>query len=771
MKTSSLPNVVADPAQMQTCSSMVRRKALTAAVMVMLIACAEACRAGSATWSSTPGSGDWNAAANWNPATVPNGEGDSATFALSNQTNVSIHDDTEVSAIIFAPGASLFTIGHTSSSFWFILSGAGVVNNSGLQQNFVVGAADEFDVLQFEGTASAGVSTVYTTEPGGSQIASLGGSVWFFDTSSAGQASFINKGSGIAGGSYGSVTFFSGTSAANASFLNEGSAFPDSPGGATFFSGAFAGNATVTNNGGTTAGAGGGTVSFTASGGSAEQGTFINNGGTAAAAGGGTTTLFQDTSAANAIMIANGGENGGEGGSIVFRDFATGDDAQFKIFGNGTLSIQYAPFSVSIGSLEGDGIALIGSTTLIVGSNNLSTTFSGTFNGNGGFEKVGAGTLTLAGDSDFFVGQKTVSQGTLQVSHDGALGTGDVQVAAGATLRLQGGATNDYLSDSATLQLVDGSIVDLNFDGAADKIVGLTIDGVAQQAGEYGAPGTGAARELAQLTGTGTLLVMPPPAIQLLNISTRLQVGSGENVLIGGFIIEGDDPKPVILRGLGPSLANFGVSGALSDPTLELHDGSGNTIATNDDWRDGDTAAIEGTGLAPNDEREAAILQTLDAGAYTVILGGAGSATGIGLVEVYDLDQSIDSSLPNLSTRGQVLTGDDVLIGGAILGPDEAPGFVTLLIRALGPSLQNFGVNNALLDPVLTLYDANGTQITSDDDWKFGFQAQIEATGLAPTDDREAAILYYPGPGSFTAIVSGKDGATGVALVEIYNLH
>jgi len=740
--------------------------------VIALIISSQPSWAGSATWSNSASSSDWNTAINWVPITVPNGPADIASFSSSAQTNVSLSTDTEVNAIMFDPGASAFTISHTSHSgpsTFFTLSGVGVTNNSGQVQNFVIGAADQSNVMQFKGSVSAGVSTVYTTESGGENGIG-GGNVWFSDSSSAGQALFINKAAAVVGGGYGSVTFFDGTSAGNATFVNEGSGFSNSAAGAAFLSGAFAGSAIFTNNGGNVDGANGGSVQFATAGGSAEQATFINNGGTVTGARGGSTTLFENTKAADAIFIANGGVDGGDGGSIVFRDSATGDNAQFKIFGNGTLDVS-AVLGVSIGSLEGDGAVTIGSTALIVGSNDLSTTFSGTFNGDGAFEKIGSGTLTLSGVSQFFVGAKTVTEGTLQISNDGALGTGDVSVNAGATLGLQDGTTNDYLADTATLNLISGSIVDLNFKGDADRIVGLTIDGIEQAAGVYGAPGSGAPHELPQLDGTGTLLVMPPPAIQLLNISTRLQVGSGENVLIGGFIIDGNDPKPVVLRGLGPSLEDFGVMGALADPTLELHDGSGNTIAANDDWRDGNAAGIEAAGLAPNNDKEAAILQTLDPGAYTVILGGTSGATGIGLVEVYDLDQSIDSSLPNLSTRGEVQTGDDVMIGGAILGPDDAPGFASLLVRAIGPSLQNFGVNNALLDPVLTLYDANGTPITNNDDWKFPLQSEIEATGLAPTDDREAAILYYPAPGSFTAIVSGKDGATGVALVEIYNLH
>jgi autotransporter-associated beta strand protein len=721
--------------------------------------------AGSASWSSVPASSDWNTAANWVPTTVPNGAADTASFDTSNQTDVSLSDYVEVATVHFETGSDAFTISDLADAT-LTISGAGILNDSGVEQNFVVGAPTSYSTIWFRGTATAGSMTHFTVNPG-NQPGGMGGQIWFWENSTAGDASFVTKGSSVSNGGYGYVEFFEQSSAANGTFLNEGSTSAASPGGATYVYEAFAGNGTFTNQPGTVAGAVGGATQITTSS-SAENATLINNGATVAGAHGGSTSFYENSAAANAVIIAYGGNNGGDGGAISFNSGSTGDLAQIKLYGNATLDV-VSPV-LSIGSLEGDGAVTIGNSTLAIGANNLSTTFSGSVVGNGELHKIGAGTLTIAGATQHSEGT-TVESGTLIASHDDALGTGDVTVEAGAILELQGGATNDNIADDATLYLAEDSTLRLNFTGSLEQVVGLTIDGIEQAAGVYGAPGSGAPHELTQLSGTGTLLVMPPPAIQLLNISTRLHVGSGENVLIGGFILEGTDPKPVVLRGLGPSLESFGLSGALSDPTLELHDGSGNTIATNDDWRDGDAAGIEAAGLAPNNDKEAAILQTLDPGAYTVILAGANGATGIGLVEVYDLDQSIDSSLPNLSTRGEVLTGDDVMIGGAILGPDDAPGFVTLLIRAIGPSLQDFGINNALLDPVLTLYDANGAPITSNDDWKFPFQSEIEATGLAPTDDREAAILYYPAPGSFTAIVSGKDGATGVALVEIYNLH
>ncbi|MEO7723871.1 MAG: hypothetical protein ABIU29_04165 [Chthoniobacterales bacterium] len=244
-----------------------------------------------------------------------------------------------------------------------------------------------------------------------------------------------------------------------------------------------------------------------------------------------------------------------------------------------------------------------------------------------------------------------------------------------------------------------------------------------------------------------------------------MTVGTGENVLIGGFIVTGTEPKQVIVRALGPSLP---LSGALADPILELHDSTGATIATNDNWQNASNKqAIIDAGFAPSDDNESAMLKTLDPGVYTTIVRGVGGTTGAALVEVYDVDLSVDSQLANISTRGLVQTGDDILIGGLIvLGNADTE----VLVRAIGPTLTDAGVGNALEDPVLELHGANGDLITSNDNWKDSQQTEIEATGLAPANDNESAILATLSPDSYTAIVRGKDDTIGVALVEVYNL-
>jgi hypothetical protein len=261
--------------------------------------------------------------------------------------------------------------------------------------------------------------------------------------------------------------------------------------------------------------------------------------------------------------------------------------------------------------------------------------------------------------------------------------------------------------------------------------------------------------------------VLPPS--QGLNISTRADVGTGENVAIAGFIITGTDPKKVIIRGIGPSLSGFGLANVLADPTLELHDTS-HTIATNDNWKDTQQTDIQNSGYAPGNELESAIITTLAPGTYTAILSGNNPGTGIGLVEVFDLDQAANSKLSNISTRGFVGTGDNVLIGGTIVGPSNGNSS-PVLVRAVGPSLASLGVVNPLQDPTLELHDANGVLFAFNDNWKDVQQGEIEATTHAPSDDNESAIFLALAPGSWTAIVRGKNGATGVALAEVFNVQ
>ena len=269
---------------------------------------------------------------------------------------------------------------------------------------------------------------------------------------------------------------------------------------------------------------------------------------------------------------------------------------------------------------------------------------------------------------------------------------------------------------------------------------------------------------------TGSFLAFQPTQTSpptLVNISTRGTVETGENVLIGGFIVSGSDSQQVIIRGLGSTLTSFGVPDALQDPVLELHNTT-SMMTSNDDWQNAENANQIPINYRPADSRESAILTTLQPGAYTAILSGKNSTTGAGLVEVYDLTTATSVELTNVSTRGFVGTGDNVLIGGFISSGGN--GSVEVIVRALGPTLAQLGVSGALADPTLSLMDGNGNAVASNDNWKATQQTAIQNSGFAPLNDLESAIIATLSNGNYTAIVSGKNGATGVGLVEVYKV-
>ena len=254
----------------------------------------------------------------------------------------------------------------------------------------------------------------------------------------------------------------------------------------------------------------------------------------------------------------------------------------------------------------------------------------------------------------------------------------------------------------------------------------------------------------------------------LANISTRVQVGTSNNVAIAGFIIVGNAGKQVVVRGLGPSLTGAGVQGALADPILELYSADGTLLLRNDDWQETQAQALRDAGFAPTSNSESALLTTLAPGAYTAVLQSKDGSPGIGLLEVYDLQQSPSSKLANISTRGLVGAGQNVMIGGTIVtGPDSG----RVVFRALGPSLAANGIANPMSDPQLEIFNANGNKIGGNNNWRESQQGLIAATGLAPSHDLESAILIDLTPGAYTAVVSVAGGAAGVALVEAYHLQ
>ncbi len=297
--------------------------------------------------------------------------------------------------------------------------------------------------------------------------------------------------------------------------------------------------------------------------------------------------------------------------------------------------------------------------------------------------------------------------------------------------------------------------------GDPERDLGLLLKGFGQDA-------NGEVYALGDSNGVGIVykVVSVPANPTLVNLSTRLTVGTGDNVLISGFIVTGSDDVQVVLRGIGPSLP---LAGTLPNPKIELHDSTGALIAANDDWMNGpDKDQIETFRLEPNNPAESALLAELAPGAYTTILSDAGGATGNGLVELFATNPAALANPANISTRGFVQTGDDVMIGGFILTGTETR---RLLLRAIGPSLGGAGISNPLLDPTLELHDENGALISANDNWRDTQESEIAATGIPPGDDREAAIVMDLAPSNYTAIVRGANGATGVALVEAYDVE
>jgi hypothetical protein len=314
---------------------------------------------------------------------------------------------------------------------------------------------------------------------------------------------------------------------------------------------------------------------------------------------------------------------------------------------------------------------------------------------------------------------------------------------------------------------------------SADDIAGMqSLYGVGTGLPEPTPTPTATATATPKPTPTATPTATPtstPPATpgtsasHLANISTRMKVGAGQNVLIGGFIIKGDQSKTLVLRAIGPSLSAVGVPNVLADPVLEIHDSGGNVIATNDDWQDGAQASqIQQRGLAPSDSLEAALLVTLLPGNYTAVVSGYGTTGGNAVVEAYEMDANT-TRLVNISTRGRIGSANEPMIGGLI----TQGGSKKVIIRALGPSLGT-GVNaitGALADPTLELRDGSGNLLAYNDDWGTSGQvSEIIGSTIPPVNPLESAIVATLGGGNYTAIVRSVDGSAGVALVEVYDL-
>jgi len=707
---------------------------IAAAVLVLT---AQISLAGSATWLLSPQDSAWENVSNWTPGGPPNGPSDIASFAQSSQTGVGISTSEEVHSIVFSSNAASFTLSippYGVIGGELIISGTGVINNSGVLQTFDAGDSGQ---IVFNNASTAASARMQIVNHAGPNYVPAGLTV-FNDTSSAAGASIVNVSGGL--DHYPGQTILNGASSAgHASISNYGAPETHGHGAATTFNGAStAANAFIENwdaDNSLTGGAGLTIFNDTSTAGHAT----ISNHGTPHQETAGGATIFSDSSTADsAILVANGT---GGGGGILFRDTSTGGSARVEVFDAGYLDISGHQSGLTIGSIEGSGRVLLGANRLTVGANNVSTSFSGVISGTGLLSKVGTGILTLQ--------------------------------------------ANDCIADSVGLILSSGSTIKLDFTGAPDVIASLKVNGVPQPPGIYGGPMSGAPHILLEFRGSGTVSVGPLATFR--NISTRAFVQTGDNVMIGGFIVQGTEPKRVIIRAIGPELTQYGVPNALANPTLELHDGAGALIASNDNWV---TTIIGGiitanqapdilaSRHAPHDPRESAIIADLPPGNYTAIVRGVSNTTGVALAEVYDLNPEPGSILGNISTRSFVQTGDDVMIGGFIVQGAQPK---KVIIRAIGPELgaPPYDVPNALANPTLELHDGTGALIASNDNWRTTIiggiitsdqVADIRNSGYAPGDGRESAIIVELPAGNYTAILRGVNNTTGVALVEAYDL-
>ncbi len=462
------------------------------------------------------------------------------------------------------------------------------------------------------------------------------------------------------------------------------------------------------------------------------------DGGSIVASGGGNIVA---SGAGNIVASGAGNLIGNDGASVLVKGAANMSSR------NATAASASSGYTQTSGETDLTNMLLIGPVSLNGGVLKGSGVIAGSLTNNGGFIAPGnsAGAISIVGD--FAQG----AQGTLVLENGGTHQDQYDQLQITGTANLGG---------NLDVRNINGYTPD-----PADTFNPLAYSAVT---------GSFATSSNAQLTmnGTGGIVTVDPTkpnpsAGQPLNIATRMSVQTGDNVLIAGFIVIGPSgsTKKVLIRGMGPSLAQFGVPGTLSDPFLELHKPDG-SVVSNDNWQQGDTSQIP-AGFAPSDPREAVIVATLTPGNYSAVVKGAHGETGVGIAELYDLDSASQAKLANISTRGFINTGDNVMIGGFIIGGTEP---AKILVRAIGPSLIPFGVQGALQATTLELHDSNGSVI-SNEGWRSVQESEIIATTIPPSDDRESAILATLVPGNYTAIVRGKNDTTGIAVVEAYNLQ
>jgi hypothetical protein len=516
----------------------------------------------------------------------------------------------------------------------------------------------------------------------------------------------------------------------------------------------------------------GGTLTITActiadnlsSGGAFGGGAIYNNGGSPGA----TLTITNSTISGNSTLGGIGGGGILDGGGRVTITNSTisgnssGNTSGGGIYTLGAMTITNSTVSGnSAGNSTGGGIYTFGTLTL------TNSTVSGNSAGlGGGIHGRSSGTLFIPANT--IIATNTAAVGPDVSGAVNSQGYNLIGNTNGATIN--GFTTGNQLN-------VDPLLGPLQDNGGPTKTQALLSGSTAIDKGNSFGSTTdqrGFTRPvdnpaIPNATGgdgsdIGAFEVQLPTPTALGNISTRLRVETGDNVLIGGFIVSGTQPKKIILRAIGPSLP---FADKLADPVLELRNSSGNLIASNDNWRSDQEAEIIATTIPPSNDLESAIVTTLPANnsAYTAIVRGMNNGTGIGVVEAYDLDRTVDSKLANISTRGLVQTGDNVLIGGLIvLGQNP----LRVIVRAIGPSLPLPG---ALGDPTLELHDGNGALIAANDNWRSDQETEIIATTIPPSNDLESAIVRTLPPAAYTAIVRGVGGTTGIAVVEVYALN
>jgi CSLREA domain-containing protein len=616
------------------------------------------------------------------------------------------------------------------------------------------------------------------------------GTVAFSGLTIAGAFVSNGNGGGINNASTGTVTVTNSTLRGNSA--SSGGGISNSMGGTVTVT-----NSTLSGNSGFGGGifnSSGGTVTVTNS---TLSGNSANGlGGGIFSEFGGAVTVTNSTLSGNAALGGGGGGIFNSGTVNVTNSTFSGNSA----FGNntyfgggginntGTLNITNSTLSGNSANGTGDGGGITNRDTLNVTNSTLSgnsaTTNGGGIDNIGGRVSVKSSLIALnTGASsgpdvsgDFFspgynlIGKKDGSTGFTAATD--LTGT----IAAPLDPKLDSNGLNDNGGPTKTIALLFGSpAID---KGTSNGLTGhLTTDqrgaGFARTFDDPNVPnasgGDGTDIGAFEVQSAAPTPTPTPSPTVLGNISTRAFVQTGDSVMIGGLIITGSGQKKVIVRAIGPSLVNHGITNPLRNPTLELHDHTGAVIAFNDNWMNApNKQEIINSGLAPTNNLESAILTSLNPGNYTAIVRGVNNGTGIALVEGYDLDPTAGSKLGNLSTRALVQTGNNVMIGGFII---TGAGQKRVIVRAIGPSLAQHGITNPLLDPTLELHNGNGAVIAFNDNWKDSQQAEIQATGLAPANDLESAIVSTLAPGNYTAIVRGENNTIGVALVEVYGLN